>query len=381
MNRHEVIIIGAGSTGLVLANLLEQAGFDVLVIEKRPHRGTHSRAIGIHPPGLKILDRIGVLDQIIKTGVSVFTGFAHVNALKVGELSLATNKSNWDRIITIPQYLTEEILEQSLTRTTVLRGWVLKELTHNDDGVRISIESESKSVSETRQLESTFLIGADGMNSTVRSLLNIGWSGKTYPFRYAMADVTDNTDFGSNAAIFLSRNGLTESFPLPHGVRRWVVNHNLTHIDKHAFFDCIIQRTGHHPDRETTTMFSEFEIHQFIASKMYDGNVFLSGDALGVMSPIGGQAMSLHWNQVFELFELLQQYRTTKGIKIPDFELNKLQRKQLKRLKQYSDRSHFNTVMGLPGTPNWILKIVSKVFLAPGIKNYWSKRFSMRDLK
>lgn len=379
MSRVDVIIIGAGSTGLILAKQLELSGINVLIVEKRQERGTHSRAIGIHPPGLHILDEIGVLDKFITTGTSVYNGLAYVGPSKVGEIELASGTLPHDRVLTIPQYKTEELLENSLKHTKVLRGWTLSALNQHSMGVHIEITSGDKK----EDLDCSVLLGADGMHSTVRNLIGVRWGGKTYPFKYAMADVSDNTGFSNRAAIFLSNDGLTESFPIPGGVRRWVVNHKNKHIDQDTFFEIIHRRTGILPNIQTLTMFSEFEIHRFRAKKMFVGNVFLAGDALGVMSPIGGQAMSLHWVQTKELVEFLERYLNQQmygSDEMKHHHLNALQNKQLKRIRQYSDRSHFNTVMGLPGTPNWILKGISKVLLAPGMKNYWSKRFTMQDL-
>lgn len=380
MSRVDVIIIGAGSTGLILAKQLELSGFKTLIVEKRLERGFHSRAIGIHPPGLQILDEIGILDDFLKNGTSVYKGLAHVGQNQIGELNLATGQQPYDRVLTIPQYKTEELLEKSLQHTKTLRGWTLTSLNQND----MSVQAELTSGDKKETLECSILIGADGMNSSVRNLIGIKWSGKTYPFKYAMADVLDNTSFGNDAAIYLSKEGLSESFPLPGGVRRWVVNHENDFIDKHTFFEIIHQRTGAFPDIQTLMMFSEFEIHRFIAEKMYSGNVFLAGDALGVMSPIGGQAMSLHWVQSKELVKFLGKYLNKQNHTYTETlqkSLDSLQKKQLSRLKRFSNRSHFNTIMGLPGTPDRVLRGISKLLLSPIVKNYWSKRFSMRDLK
>lgn len=380
MKRIDILIIGAGSTGLLLAKLLELAGFSVMIVEKRLVRGKHSRAIGIHPPGLIILHEIGVLDELLKEGVSVTKGSAHVGPTFIGSILLATGRKSFDRVLTIPQYKTEELIEQSLQNTTILRGWTLSSLSQQDTGVQIKITS-GKNI---QNLECSVLIGADGMHSTVRNLLGVSWNGTTYPYKYAMADVKDNTHFGNEAAIFLSSEGLTESFPLPGGLRRWVVNHRLDNIDTDIFFELIRDRTQISPDVNTLSMFSEFEIHRFSAEKMFSGNIFLVGDALGVMSPIGGQAMSLHWVQSKELVEFLVRYLNKPGDSSEESLQNDLvilQKKHLHRLRQFSNRSHFNTIMGLPGTPNWVLKGISKILLSPIVKNYWSKRFSMRDLK
>ncbi len=380
MKRVDVILIGAGSTGLVMAKQLELAGFQVLIIEKRTERGTHSRAIGIHPPGLRILKHIGILEEFLSRGTSVTRGLAHVGSVQVGSISLASGLESHDRVLTIPQFQTEEILEHSLEHATLLRGWTLTALHQYSSGVQIEITSGDL----IDRYECAVLIGADGMHSTVRRLTEIKWIGRTYPFRYAMADVADNTDFGNDAAIFLNTEGLTESFPLPGGIRRWVVNHQFNSINVDRFFEIIQKRTRLFPDIKTQSMFSEFEIHQYRAEKMYHGHVFLVGDALGVMSPIGGQAMSLHWVQSAEIVELLTVHRDrlkSNVGRIPADQLDELQKKHLRRLRLFSRRSHFNTRMGLPGTPNWLLKGISGILLSPGIQNYWSKRFSMRDLR
>jgi len=380
MKRVDIIIIGAGSTGLILAKQLEQTGIRTLIVEKRQERGFHSRAIGIHPPGLQIIDELGVLDEFLKNGTSVYKGLAHVGPTKIGEIELAHGRHSYDRVLTIPQFKTEELLEISLQHTTVLRGWTLSSLKQQHTGVQIEITSGDRK----EVLECSVLIGADGMHSTVRGLIGVNWSGKTYPFKYAMADVSDNTEFGTNAAIFLSNEGLTESFPLPGGVRRWVVNHQNDRIEKHTFFEIIGRRTDILPDIKTLTMFSEFEIHRFSAERMFSGSVFLVGDALGAMSPIGGQAMSLHWVQSKELVEFLVRYLNKPGhVSEGSLQntLNTLQLKHLDRLRRFSNRSHFNTIMGLPGTPKLVLKGVSRLLLSPVVKNYWSKRFSMRDLR
>jgi 2-polyprenyl-6-methoxyphenol hydroxylase-like FAD-dependent oxidoreductase len=380
MKRFDIIIIGAGSTGLILAKLLELSGFSVLILEKRAKRGFHSRAIGIHPPGLQILEEIGILDEFLRQGVTITSGVAHVGSKKIGELTLASGRESYDRILTIPQYKTEELLENSLQHTAILRGRTLSSLEQQNKGVHIEVTSDDKK----EDFECSILIGADGMHSTVRNLIGVRWSGKTYPFKYAMADMTDNTEFGSQAAIFLSSEGLTESFPLPGGIRRWVLNHKNDRIDHDTFFKSIFYRTGVIPNSTTISMFSEFEIHQYRAENMFLGNVILAGDALGVMSPIGGQAMSLHWFQAKELVQKLITFTNDRGvnrIRVPIGELNVLQKKHLSRLERFSTRSHFNTVIGLPGKPDWLIKGIAKLVLTQGFKNYWSRRFAMKDLK
>jgi 2-polyprenyl-6-methoxyphenol hydroxylase-like FAD-dependent oxidoreductase len=372
----DIIIIGAGSTGLFLANVLEQKGFSSVIIEQRKEPGEHSKAIGIHPPGLKLLDSIGVLDTFLSEGVSVLRGSAYVGKEKVGELPLGKGTTKSDRVLTIPQYKTEKNLEDCLKTTVLLRGASLKSITQSKNHISITYQSAE----HEQQLRGRYLIGCDGSNSQTRSLLGIRWQGQTYPYRYAMGDFEDQTAFGSNALIWLSKQGLTESFPLPGGKRRWVVNHELDTMNLSTFLRSVKSRTECIPDVSTNSMFSAFDIHQFAAQTTRIGRCFLCGDSMGVMSPIGGQAMSLHWYHATELAQFLELHIEADTDELPRLHQD-LDYTQLRRFSTYAKRSHFNTRMGLPGKPDLLILAITRVMLTRKIRTYWSSRFTMSDLK
>jgi 2-polyprenyl-6-methoxyphenol hydroxylase-like FAD-dependent oxidoreductase len=371
----DIIIIGAGSTGLFLANVLEQKGFSSVIIEQRKEPVKHSKAIGIHPPGLKLLDSIGVLDAFLSEGLSVLRGLAYVGKEKVGELTLGKGSTKSDRVLTLPQYQTEKNLEDSLKKTVLLRGSSLKSITQLKNHVSVTYTADERE----QQLHGKYLIGCDGSNSLTRSLLGIRWQGQTYPYRYAMGDFDDQTAFGTNALIWLSKHGLTESFPLPGGKRRWVVNHELETMDLSTFLRSVKSRTECIPDVSTNSMFSAFNIHQFTAHTTRIGRCFLCGDSMGVMSPIGGQAMSLHWYHATELAQFLEVHFETDTEELPRRHQD-LNNTQLRRFSTYAKRSHFNTRMGLPGKPEVLIRAITKVMLTHKIRNYWSSRFTMSDL-
>jgi len=138
-------------------------------------------------------------------------------------------------------------------------------------------------------------------------LIDAKWVGNTYDYHYTMADFPDNTGFRNMAAIYLSIDGLTESFPLPGENRRWVVNHLDGEISIQNLIEKIYTRSGFRLSESECTMHSNFRIHEYESTKICDGNIILLGDATHIMSPIGGQAMSLHWIHASRLGKLITQ--------------------------------------------------------------------------
>nr|MDQ5862268.1 FAD-dependent monooxygenase [Actinomycetota bacterium] len=85
----DVLIVGGGPVGLYLAALLLQEGVGVRVLEQRLHRDRHSRAIGIHPPALAALDRVGIASALVLEGVPIRRGIALSGGKTVGTMSFA----------------------------------------------------------------------------------------------------------------------------------------------------------------------------------------------------------------------------------------------------------------------------------------------------
>lgn len=113
----DVIVVGAGPVGLFLAARLAQRGVRPLVLERSEQRVRHSRAIGIHPPGLERLDDLGVARRIVEAGRRVMTGRAFSSRRCLGTLSferLCPPPFNF--VLTLQQDLTERILEERLAQ-------------------------------------------------------------------------------------------------------------------------------------------------------------------------------------------------------------------------------------------------------------------------
>jgi 2-polyprenyl-6-methoxyphenol hydroxylase-like FAD-dependent oxidoreductase len=314
----DVLIIGGGSAGLFLANTLWKSGISFLVIEKRIHPSTKTKAIGIHPPALTLLNQLGLMDEFLSHGVKIIEGMVFIEKKYYGKMALGSDQFA-DHVLSIPQFKTEQILEAALPSNYILRGHQFRSFQNIGDAVRVeTTRDDGKKV----EFKARFVIGADGMNSVVRTAAGIGWNGHTYPYSYTMGDFPDTTNYGNRAVIHLSNDGLTESFPLPDTTRRWVINHNRHPLSVDQLCDAVNQRTGYQLNPAENRMLSNFEIHRYLAESIYKDRVILLGDAAHVMSPIGGQSMNVAWIHADKLGRLFAEY--TLGGKVIDHETHKL---------------------------------------------------------
>lgn len=388
----DVLIIGGGSAGLFLANKLRMSGVSFLIIEKRINPSTQTKAIGIHPPALRLLDQLGLINEFLSNGVKITEGMVFIEGKFYGKMVLGSEQFI-DHVLSIPQFNTEQILESALPTDSILRGHQFHSFQNIGDAVWVkTIRADGEIV----EFKARFLIGADGMNSSVRTAAGIGWNGSSYPYAYTMGDFPDTTNYGNRAVIHIGKDGLTESFPLPDATRRWVINHNHQPLSVDQLCDTIKQRTGNKLSPAENRMISNFEIHRYLADSIYKGRVILLGDAAHVMSPIGGQSMNVAWIHADKLGTLFAEYMSAKKVRKSAGELSKFRFKELnsavfdKNLLEYdrfvkrsattfSSRAEFNTKMGLPGKNMAILKGIVRLLLTWPMSVVISKRFTMKS--
>lgn len=286
----DVVIAGGGPSGLALATLLVQSGQQVRVLEPRCSPGMHSRAIGLHPPALEVLDAVGAGPAAVAAGVPIRRGIGVAGGQTIAAMDFGVLPGPHRYVLSLPQAATVRLLQErldALDAAVLLRGARVESFQQAHDGVRVAFAGSGTRVS----LSARYLVGADGVNSTVRALLGLPFSGRRYPDHYVMGDYPDSTDFGSTAALILHREGIVESFPLPGGLRRWVAWR--TPDEPADLSALVLRRTGHVAEREAAGMLSEFRCSRRSVPHMAAGRVVLIGDAAHEVSPIGGQGMAL----------------------------------------------------------------------------------------
>jgi 2-polyprenyl-6-methoxyphenol hydroxylase-like FAD-dependent oxidoreductase len=344
---HDVIVVGGGPVGLYTALLLRQAGLDAVVLERRADRSSHSRAIGIHPPALRALAAGGIAEELRARGVLIRDGVARSAGRHVGTISFSTLPGEEKYVLAVPQAVTEEILERRLEEEfpgTVRRGVAVLTSRDHGDHVRTVVRSQG----EDTVVEARLVVAADGARSSIRDGAGIRAPSRRYPDCYVMGDFLDGTEDGDDAVLYLETGGIVESFPLPGGIRRWVVRvgcpverptaENLTAL--------IRDRTGVAVDATTNSMLSAFEVQSRLAERFVAGRTVLVGDAAHEVSPIGGQGMNLGWLDAVRLVPIIAaslRDGDDVGARLAEYEKERRAQAALARRK-----AHLNMALGRP---------------------------------
>ena len=380
---YDAVIVGGGPVGLFLGCRLAQLGLDFVVLEKHAEPLQHSRSIGIHPPSLERFGQLGLVDDLLSKGIKVRKGLAFGSSKlkplpeRLGELDFSLCPEPYTYVLTLPQYVTESILEERLCTARAGALWRRAEVKEVREGAD-SAEVVCKRDGETERLRARAVIGCDGKNSVVRNAAGIPFKGGRYPDSYLMGDFADLTDLGHDAALYLTQEGIIESFPLPDQVRRWVVKmpHALEGTTARDLTDVVKQRLGVEVPAETNTMLSSFGIERYLAKRFAAGRFALAGDAAHVVSPIGGQGMNLGWLDAWRLADALLETKRGAGLGV----LERYSRSRRRAAQAAIVRAEFNTVMGR-GTPLAPLRDFGlRGVLNTPLKRAFAYMFTMRGL-
>ncbi|WP_020567568.1 FAD-dependent monooxygenase [Neolewinella persica] len=327
----QVIVVGAGPTGLSLACMLRHYGVDVVLIEKVREPVSYSKAMVIHARSMEAFDEIGLADEIISQGQVM----ERINIMTNGQISEVVELTEFGRgltkfpyVLNIEQEKTEAILINYLDRhgVTVNRGEELLTVKNGADRVTVTCRDEEGKIST---LTADYLVGCDGARSTVRQQLGLTYEGKTEAKTFYVADVRIQSDLINKKEGYL--NLTAKGFVLLFGLEG----------DRH--YRIVGLLPDDQQNKETTTFadvrefiggqlktpvkfeeemgFFTYKVHRRIASKFYDGRCFLAGGASHIHTPAGGlgmnsgihEANNLAWKLSFALQEkgqpeLLESY-------------------------------------------------------------------------
>ncbi|MGA7269976.1 MAG: FAD-dependent monooxygenase [Acidimicrobiia bacterium] len=288
----DVLVAGAGPTGLSLAVQLRKMGASVRVVEKMARPRLHTPALAIHPRTLEVLDGLDLADPLIGCGVARVDLKLHFGeSTVVGRLDeLGFSDTSYPFILFVPQPLVEEHLRERLADLDTGVEWG-KELDSFTEGPN-QVVSRVVTSAGAETIISRYLVGCDGVNSLVRRRAGISFPARPCRQTLLVGDVATAGNAGGNATdAFFGRRGILFLFPLPSGRSRLIaVRPASAHTD-----DPIGVVDEHVPGlirAEDLIWHRQVRPQRGVARRFRRGRLFLAGDAAHVHSPAGAQGMN-----------------------------------------------------------------------------------------
>jgi 2-polyprenyl-6-methoxyphenol hydroxylase-like FAD-dependent oxidoreductase len=312
--KHEtdVLVVGAGPTGLALACELLRRGVHCRIIDKFSAPATTSRALGLQPRTLELFDAMGVVDRVLSTGGPVIDANLYDGDRLL--LTLSTSgvqelNTPYPRLWITPQTSVERPLEARLDELggAVERARELVGLREESDQVIATVKRGDGGVDDIEEIRASWLVGCDGAHSRVRKTLGVAFEGSTYEERFLLADVDLDWSRARNRThTWFPPDGMFTVFPLP-GSSQWRIfaaedGGTASPVSLELFRRLFRERTG---DATTTlsnpTWMSNFTINRRMVDRYRVGRVFLAGDAAHVHSPFGAQGMNTGIQDAYNL--------------------------------------------------------------------------------
>ena len=293
----QVLVVGAGPTGLTLAAQLLARGICARIIDKGEGPASQSRALGIHARTLELLDTMGLADAFIGQGHRVRRLRMYAGQRNLLDLDLARNGSRYGFTLHLPQSQTETLLRARVRELggTIEQRAELVRLAERGDAVDATLRDAT---GREIEVSARYVVGCDGAHSRVRHQTGLPFEGQPYPQDWLLADVALD-GAGSNDAVhaFFRPNGLP-LVCIPMGGQRWrlvMANAGDRGGQPPTFAEIqelVAERAPRPIEVSGPEWLSSFRCHLRSATSYRRGRVLLAGDAAHIHSPAGGQGMN-----------------------------------------------------------------------------------------
>ncbi|HEY4232322.1 MAG TPA: FAD-dependent monooxygenase [Lacipirellulaceae bacterium] len=306
----DVVICGAGPTGLVAAGLLVRCGVSVRIFDKTEQQAHESRAFGVHAKTLELMLNIGLVEEFMDRGLIASGVQFFVDGRRAAELNFADigrTDTPYSFLLMVPQYDIEAILARDLERLGihVEHGTEVTGFAQSADGVTVQARGKT---GENIEVNCRYLIGADGAHSIVRKTLGLSFAGAPYPQSFLLADCQLDWPLDyDHLKLFVRERSLAAYLPLKgRDICRIIViepaDTPLSAFTSEASGSDPVtldevqtafrEATGMDIRLKNPTWLSRYRIHHRAVNKYGEGRVFVAGDAAHIHSPAGAQGMN-----------------------------------------------------------------------------------------
>ena len=299
MAKPSILIVGAGPCGMTAALELARRGFHPRIVDKEAGPTPLSKAVGISPRSLEILEATGVTERLLEKGVRMQGVQARYEGETLTTIKLSRLPHRFNFLLALAQSETERVMEEALKALGLTVEWntELRDIRLAGD----KVEAELEGPAAGGAVDDVY--AADGAHSRVREILGLGFSGYTHKRLWSIADaeIPDWPFAPDQAMASLHRTG-DIGFIIPIGPLRFRAVSNTP--------DALSQIPG--TESAKVTQQDTFHIPVRQADHYQTGGVFLGGDAAHVHSPIGARGMNLGIEDAFSFARRLAE-RTLEG--------------------------------------------------------------------
>ena len=295
---NQVLIVGAGPTGLVLALWLARSGVSFRIIEKNDGPGQASRAMAIQARTLEFYRQLGIAEQVIASGIRVRGGHLREGSRVIANFpfdDIGSDISPFPFVLSFPQDDHEHLLVKCLEEAGIRVEWSTQLIQCKEEGQQVNATLRKGDAEE--HCEFAYVCGCDGAHSTVRQGLGLNFPGGTYEQLFYVADVQPNgLAFDDAVNACLSPDSFILAFPVRSSgmfrligiVPQEIASHeNLTFEEIRPYVKKQIDVDVHR-----VNWFSTYRVHHRVADHFRHGRIFIAGDAGHIHSPAGGQGMN-----------------------------------------------------------------------------------------
>jgi 3-(3-hydroxy-phenyl)propionate hydroxylase len=287
----DVVIVGAGPSGLTLANILGLQGVRTMIVEERDTLIDYPRGVGLDDEALRTFQSIGLVDRVLPHTVpNQILRFFDAKRRLLAEMAPPDARFGWPKRNGFVQPMVDAELHGGLDRfdhVEVRWGHRMVNCVETSDGVTLEFADGKDPV------RARYVVGCDGGRSATRRLMGVSFDGTTSSTRWLVVDVANDPLGHPNSEVGADPKRPYVSISIAHGIRRFeflIHNHESDELaDDPAFVRQMLAQRVPHPDRVDMIRHRVYTHHSRIAGSFRKGRLMLAGDAAHLMPVWQGQ--------------------------------------------------------------------------------------------